>query len=347
MDFHLSSFTHKDLTRQVVLAGEFRRLTSMIGSRWGHENLEIVPLIGDYQELLELMENEDTELIILASTSTVMLFSFEELLPLLKRTGKSRLIKISVDGSPADIYLAHRTHLIELLKSYASTYRGSTRVVSFLFEHILHTSFDTMENIPGTILFQNNLMQLYHRNLELLNRQRDPEFSFHLQGPDPGIGEKLDSYIGENASVCRSYLGTGVEIHGQVEGSIIFHGVTIKPKTRIVNSVIMSHNQIGSQVEIRNTLILPYRKEIMKGVVNIAHGAVIGGRSSTAANEDFPDQINGGITVLGIDVEIPARYRIEPACYVAGGATGNVWKRAKMLKRGSSVLPDTRTQESS
>ena len=347
LDFHLSSFSYPDLEKHIILEGEYRRLTSLINSRWGHEDLEILPVTGDFQELVDILQDDTSDQIILVSVSTVIHFSFEELLPILRRMRKSRLIKVSVDGAPADVYLAHRTHLIELIKSHESMYRSGQSVGSFLFERVLHTSFDTMENIPGTVLFQSNLMQMYHRNIELLHLLKDPDFAGGLFGLEHGVLQKTDSYIGENASVRGSYLGTGVEIHGQVEGSVIFHGVTVKPKTRIINSVIMSHNQIGSQVEIINTLVLPYRKEVMKGVANIAHEAAIGGRSSTAVNEDYPDQIYDGITVLGVDVEIPARYRIEPACYVAGGVPGSVWKRSKILKRGSSVVPNTRLPESS
>lgn len=337
LDFQLKSLSSPELSRKLVLEGEYRRLSSQIGGRWGHEKIGVIPFSGGIREFLSVLGSEHSDSLILGTTSSVALYRFEHLLPFMK---SERLIKISVSGTPSNIYLAGKKHLTGLVKSFESTYRRDISFGRFLFNHILHTSFDSLEDIPGMILYQNNLMQLYHTNMALLEIQKDREFQIGLNDFSEPTEEKQFSYIGEEATVRRSFLAGGVEIRGSVENSVLFRGVSIQPKTKISNSVIMNNNQIGAGVEIRNSMILPYRKDVMKGVANIAHDSIIGGTSSTAVNIDFPDQIHGGITVLGTSAEIPPRFQIEPGCYVGGKLPTAQFKKTKKIRRGSSIFPD-------
>ena len=342
-DFTLSSFASDDLVKRIVLEREYRRLSSFIGSRWGRDRLQLVSLSKGITEFIDLIRSDNTEIFILGTISSVVYFPYENLLPVLESMKGDQLKKISVDGVPTDFFVVGKNRLVQQLRSSASRERPQSGFGPFLFDHILHTSFDIMENIPGKVLFQNNLMQLYRTNLDILKLQRDQSVQDVLVKLDRRGEEKSLSYIAEDASVQGSYISSGVEIHGQVINSILFQGVSVMPKTRIVSSVIMNNNQIGKDVEISNTLILPYRKEVMKGNTNLSQGSIIGGNSNSTANENYPDQIHSGITVLGMDTEIPPRFKVESGCYVGGKIKSGHFKKEKKLGRGNSYISEVST----
>ena len=63
-------------------------------------------------------------------------------------------------------------------------------------------------------------------------------------------------HIGMNASLKNCLVSEGCEIYGEVENSIIFPGVRIAEKARIVNSIIMENCRIDDQVIINKSIVL-------------------------------------------------------------------------------------------
>ncbi len=63
-------------------------------------------------------------------------------------------------------------------------------------------------------------------------------------------------HIGEKAVLKNCLISEGCEIYGEVENSIIFPGVKIAEKARIVNSIIMENCVIENQVIINKSIIL-------------------------------------------------------------------------------------------
>jgi glucose-1-phosphate adenylyltransferase len=100
-------------------------------------------------------------------------------------------------------------------------------------------------------------------------------------------------------------------IHGSVEGSVLFGGVTVGRGTTIRNSVILPFNRIGEDVRIENSLVLEGKDR------NIESGSRIGDGNG-GKNADHPLVIKGGLTVVGESVNIPPRSRIGSGCLVYG-----------------------------
>lgn len=63
-------------------------------------------------------------------------------------------------------------------------------------------------------------------------------------------------HIGIRASLKNCLISEGCEIYGEVENSIIFPGVRIAEKARIVNSIIMENCHIDDQVIINKSIVL-------------------------------------------------------------------------------------------
>ena len=343
LDFCLGNFqTEHPVRRILVLEGEHRGIQSFIHSTWKHEALEVVPLVNGISEFIELLESDASELIILAATSLVTLFGTNEIFEIMEATGQANRIKISVNGTPSNLYLIDRKDLIDLLQSFRNRYSVSDSFTEFLFNEILLSSFDQIVNISGEILFQNNLMQLYRQNIELVTRQRTTNCQEAMQKLSQPAAEGTPSYVGENGFIREAFISSGVEIYGYVENSILFPGVLIKSRTKIINSVIMNNNQIGRNTLIQNSLVLPYQREVKKGSSNIGSEVVIGGESTVTKNTQFPNQINGGLTVIGLDADIPRGTVIEQGCYLGAHVSKNRLRSLKHLKRGRSLFADER-----
>ena len=71
LDFHLKSLSSPELSRNVILEGEHRRLSSQIGSRWGRENIEVIPFTGGIEEFLSILRSVQADGLVLSTTSSV------------------------------------------------------------------------------------------------------------------------------------------------------------------------------------------------------------------------------------------------------------------------------------
>ena len=104
----------------------------------------------------------------------------------------------------------------------------------------------------------------------------------------------------------------------------------------------MNNNQIGRNTLIQNAMMLPYQKEVKKGSSNIGNEVVIGGESTITKNPEFPNQINRGLTVIGLDSDIPRGTVIEQGCYLGANVSKNRLRSLKHLRRGRSLFADER-----
>lgn len=63
-------------------------------------------------------------------------------------------------------------------------------------------------------------------------------------------------HIGKHAVLKNCLVSEGCEIYGEVENSIIFPGVKIAEKARVVNSIIMANCTIENQVIVNKSIVL-------------------------------------------------------------------------------------------
>jgi ADP-glucose pyrophosphorylase len=341
LDCTLSNFMpFDDSRRYLVTEARLRQLQPLGMQQWQKEPIETVPLQGGLDHFIELLKSVGSPMVILASTSAVALYKREHLYRFANRSRGRRIVKVAVEGIPMDLYIAERKHLIRTVASYKERFIDQASFSRFLFGEILHTAFETMADIPGTVLYQGNLTRLYRENLSLLDKMRSKRQRPLLGRLLAMADEGTPTHVGEKGVVRNSFLSPGVEVRGTVERSVIFPGVSIEEQSRITNSVIMNNNQIGKSAVVTNSLLLPYQKEVMKGSHNIEDGAVIGGSSLQPINRDFPEQINGGLTVIGPNGEIPRRTKIEQGCYIGPDVPVGRLKKLEKIKKGSSLYSE-------
>ncbi len=343
LDFALANFRHESVGRRsVVLDSRFRSLVAAVTGRWESQPLEIRLLEEEgLENLLAWLADDPAEHVVLSTLSFVAAFEPADLLAAIERT-EAGLIKLSIGTHPVDLFAARRSALQTLLEQFRGRIPQSRSFEQVLFDDLLLPSFDLLEDIPGKIFFQNSLKQLVRENLWLLSHAGSAEHARIVSRMEPIKAPDRETSIESGAFIRNSVIGAGAQVEGYVEDSLIFPNVQIRKGARIIRSIVMNNNRIGSRSTIENTVIFPCSPDGSKYASNIGEGAVIGAVRSAAQNEQYPDQIQGGLTVLGMDVEIPGGLTVEPGCYVAAEVAHQHMKGLKKLRRGSSVYPEKR-----
>jgi glucose-1-phosphate adenylyltransferase len=115
--------------------------------------------------------------------------------------------------------------------------------------------------------------------------------------------------IGARARVARSLLNAGDIIHGHVDHSVISPDVYIEEDAVVRNSVLFD----GCRVE-RGAII---ERAILDKEVVVGENCIIGAGDDLRPNEDRPDILSSGITIVGKRARLPRGLTIARNCIVA------------------------------
>ncbi len=308
-------------------------------SRWKKQIVRAHVLEGGLAELATMVEASGADHIVLAALSSVCLMEAGALRGLVSAT-TDQLVKISVGRTPIDMYCAPRPRMTRLLAAAAERNGGRRGLRDGLFEGVLHGAIDLIEDLPGEILFYNDLMDYYTNNIWVVSHCEDARFHTAVARLPELADKGAESHIGEKGSIRNSWLASGVEVEGRVEDSIIFPNVVVRRHALVSHSVVLNGNRIGSGTEIHNALILPYASDAPRTGPNIGDNCAIGAKTSSMKNADFPTHIRDGIAVIGANVDIPNGFQAEAASYVAQGVSPSTLRKLKVLRRGTSILGD-------
>jgi len=322
----------------ILLEESPRTVPVALSGRWKKPVARVVALEDPLAELIPLIESSRSENVILASLSCVCSLDPAQLIELAVGTAGGRIVKVSVARTPIEMYASSRETVVSLLTSAVDHRSERKPLRESLFADTLLPSLDVIEELPGEVLFQNDLMEYYRRNLWVIGNCGSEAY-LRMLARLPELSDKgAESHIAEKGSARNSWLASGVEVEGEVEDSIIFPNVHIRKNALVSRSVVMNGNRIGAGGEIRNSLVFPLSSDLPRTTANIGDNCSIGSRSSTMANADFPDQIRDGLTVVGMNSEIPSGLRIEAAVCIGPGVPASQLRKMKLVKKGTSVF---------
>jgi glucose-1-phosphate adenylyltransferase len=130
------------------------------------------------------------------------------------------------------------------------------------------------------------------------------------------------------ATVRRSFITDGCQIAGTVEGSVLGPGVVVEPGAVVRDSVLFDDCLVRREARVERCI---FDKRVRVGA-----SARIGGAESGAANEEQPDVLAHGITLVGQGARIPAHQRVGTNCLI-GMLAGPEDFRARTLPDGTSL----------
>jgi len=336
LDFAAAAFAGlSDSGCNLIAETRYRSLTSFITARSRGERERLSLADRGIEGLLETLGRDPAPTILLCPLTLACSPKRNALRGVIENA-KASIVRVSIQNVETDIYVAGKRALLGAWESYSKSRAPSLRLGAALFSEFLHASFEAIRNIPGRILFQNNLTQLYKENLWLVGQTGRVELLEQLNTPGKPAAAAKETLIDRSGQVKNSLISAGARVEGHVEGSFIFPGVVVHKGASVVNSVVMNGNRIGAKAQLYKTLVLPYVGDL--GSSNIGEGAVIGMREAGARNFDFPKQVCEGVTVIGINAEVPKGLKIGSGCLIGARVGAGQLRSVRELPRSSTVL---------
>lgn len=121
--------------------------------------------------------------------------------------------------------------------------------------------------------------------------------------------------MGPYSEASRSLLSDGCIVNGRVINSVLSPGVYVEKGAVIQDSIIFNDTYIESDVVVNRCII--------DKNIHIGQGAVIGWGEDMTPNEEEPDNLYSGITLIGKGAQIPPEIRIGRNCKIGCWSTGN------------------------
>ena len=109
--------------------------------------------------------------------------------------------------------------------------------------------------------------------------------------------ERPPAKLGPQAKVVNSMISNGCVIRGLVNNSVLSPGVYVGPGAVVQDSIIMNDTWIGAGARVD--------KSVLDKGVSVGIGAIVGEGDPTVKNEQMPDRLFMGITVVGKNAAIP------------------------------------------
>ncbi|MEZ4708686.1 MAG: glucose-1-phosphate adenylyltransferase [Caldilineaceae bacterium] len=108
--------------------------------------------------------------------------------------------------------------------------------------------------------------------------------------------------LGPQAKVVGSLISNGCVIRGVVNNSVLSPGVYVSPGAVVNDSVVMNGTWIGPGALLDKVVV---DKQVVIGA-----GAIVGTGDASVPNEQMPDKLTSGISVIGKNAYIPDRAQV-------------------------------------
>lgn len=171
------------------------------------------------------------------------------------------------------------------------------------------------------------IQSYYDGNMDLLEDLP----ALDMYDPETRIRTRVTGYppakVGWRAYIQRSLLDLGCIVNGHVEHSVLSPGVYIEEGAVVRDAIIMDNCHIDSGAIIE--------KSIIDKEVRVGKNAYIGYGDDWSPNQERPDIVNAGVTIIGKRAEVPPYVRIGRNCVIG--------PNVRAVSQGPSGIPSGAT----
>lgn len=129
-----------------------------------------------------------------------------------------------------------------------------------------------------------------------------------------GLASAPPAAFGPDAVVRSSRIAPGAVIHGRVENSIVAPNVTVAAGAVVRDSVLFAGCRVAEGAQVVRV--------VADASVEIGAGARVGGDGEARPNEQRPDTLASGVTLLGAGARIPGQAVVGRNCIIGGSGLG-------------------------
>lgn len=313
------------------------------------EWLNLLPL-GTVDDFSLWLKEQKYEKLLLWHTTFFAFFSENDFNSFL-HTRATNPIRFKAGTSPLDLYLLNKNVLLKqlshplLCSELNSNHTPNPDWPLKLFKDVLTKLTYEEIMLEARLVLVRHPQELFNEHLSLLKNLT--QFPIPLQTQDILTQLKPFSFaealITEEAEVNNSFIAPGATVKGRVVNSVIFSQVFIEKGATVSDCVIMNGHTVGKNAVIKNCLLLPYTKAKNQNVFTIGSEATIGGYDSSAKNKAFAKLMRNGLTIIGMNNEIPPGMIIEPASFFEADLPKKTLLNYNKIERGSYLALGTKT----
>jgi glucose-1-phosphate adenylyltransferase len=209
------------------------------------------------------------------------------------------------------VYLFTAPALFEILKKHAAlgpkSYEFGRDIIPMMLEkHKVHAY-----KYAGYWGYTRTIDEYWQTSMDMLGEAPaiEPEkWRVRTNLEHNATRDRTPALIGSAAKIENSLIYSGCQVHGTVKNSILFPGVEIKEDTVIEDSILMFDTQVNPGANLY--------KVITDTHAPIGAECIIGKGDPAVPNEEFPQLLTSGITLIGQHARIPSRRKIGPNCIV-------------------------------
>ncbi len=152
------------------------------------------------------------------------------------------------------------------------------------------------------------------------------------------LREKEDITVTSGGIVKGSYISPSSYIEGEVDCSFIFSNVKISKGAYIYKSIIMGNNSIAENARLESVILCDGDELLQTVLPRVGENAILGDRSKSGYNRNYPEYIFGGISLVGSNVDIPRGFTMAGNCYIPSNTGKLLLKEKKKLVNGESLI---------
>ncbi|HOO71333.1 MAG TPA: hypothetical protein PK926_06185 [Spirochaetota bacterium] len=254
---------------------------------------------------------------------------------------KALLFKIQVADRASMAYkvlVIDQKSLLKIVNQAIHEKRTSPNIFEMVINTMVNKGVKT-STIKALYWPLKNIPEYYDLHWQIIF---DPRI-FNLLYEEKIIQSKINAEgfasIGSAAKVSASFISDACIINGTVTNSIIYPGVHVAEGAVVKDSIILPHVKIGPEARIYHS-IFDERTDINpeNAYYNIEGNCRVGNENHLIKNNDFPESLFAGITLIGKDCRIQNEARIGGGCYVASGRGGEYFAQKKFLYDGTSAV---------
>jgi len=314
------------------------------------EGLKLLPL-GTAEDFALWLKEQNYEKLLLWYTSFFAFFT-ENDFNLFFHTRATNPIRFNAGHSSLDLYLLNKNTLLKQLPSPLLNSEANTLALTSnppwpqkLFKDVLTKLAYEERDLEARLVLGRHPQELFNEHLILLKDLSQfpiPPKTKNILGQLKPASLK-EALITEEAEVNNSFIAPGATVKGKVVNSVIFSQVVIEKGAQVYDSVIMNGHTIGKNAVIKNTLILPYTRAKTPNDLTIGPEASIGGYDTLTKNKAFARLMKNGLTIIGMNNEIPPALKIEPAVFIEADLPKKALLNYNKIERGSYLALGTKT----
>ncbi len=205
------------------------------------------------------------------------------------------------------IYVFNKSVLIEVLEENAER-KGGHDFGQDILPQIINTHKVYGYRFRGYWRDVGTIDSYWQANMDLIVDLPD----LNLYNPETEVRTVFQNMppakFGPKAQVFRSLVVNGAIINGEVRNSVIFPGVFVEEGAQVKDSIIFNDTTIGKGTIVDRCII---DKQVWVG-----GGCHIGYGDDMTPNQEEPECLNSGITLVGKGVKIPNGVKIGRNCKI-------------------------------